>query len=290
MFADRSPDWAAGFPADTTDLTSAARSICDPALAALDSIRERAGAQLAVIREAFADLDRRAHELAALKAELDQRQAALAARAEEIERARASFDREVSDRRRLEQELRRLAETDDLTGHLNRRAFFRELQIVVSRSKRYGHPPTLLYIDIDRFKAINDTRGHAAGDAIIRTVLERIVTILRSSMDIVGRIGGDEFAILLPETTLSGAFVVADRIRLIVAETPFSILDQMIPVSLSIGIAAWNGVAGVDVSPEAVEDWVARADAALYQAKQNGRNAICSADDDGQDQSPIKPD
>jgi len=231
-------------------------------------------AELGALRRAYQDLERRECELSAMKSELGRQEATLATLAEQIAEARRSYDQEVGQRRRLEAELRRLAETDDLTGRLNRRAFFRELQAELHRSARYGHPPSLLYLDIDRFKAINDTRGHAAGDAIIRGVIERIVSVLRHPVDLIGRLGGDEFAVMLPETDAAGAETVAERIRQIVADTPFAVLDQTIAVTVSIGFAAWNDGKAVGGKPEAVDDWVARADEALYEAKNSGRNAV----------------
>jgi diguanylate cyclase (GGDEF)-like protein len=224
-----------------------------------------------------ADLAHRERKLATVEADLRRREAKLAALADEVDAARSSYEREVGERRRLEVELRRLAETDELTGHLNRRAFFRELQTEVARTLRYGHPPSLLYIDIDHFKQINDTRGHAAGDMILRTGIERIVAILRKQVDLVGRLGGDEFAILLPETALAGAEAVAERIRRLIAGSAFHYLDHTIPVTVSIGVAVWSPPVEPAAAPEAVDDWVARADAALYEAKKRGRNAVRSA-------------
>jgi diguanylate cyclase (GGDEF)-like protein len=165
---------------------------------------------------------------------------------------------------RRERELLRLAATDPLTGLANRRAFFEALETEVARSRRYGRPLALLMADVDGLKAANDSGGHVAGDKL----LAALASILRDGVrgvDLPARYGGDEFIVLMPETTLEGAAVAAERLRAAVAAQSF---DDGVALTVSIGVAATPPV-------EADGDrLVAEADAALYRAKNAGGNAI----------------
>ena len=228
---------------------------------------------LGVLRRTYDDLDKRESDLARALQALDQQSRLLQELAQEIHQARRSYDLEVGERRRLEEELRRQAETDELTGLQNRRSMLQLLKGEVQRSARYGHVPALLYLDIDNFKSINDTHGHVIGDVVIRAVAERIVSALRDDVDRVGRLGGDEFAVLLPETAIAGAMIAAERIRQSVAFDPIDVDGQTLDITVSIGIATWNDRAEPRGGRfESVEGWLARADEALYTAKRAGRN------------------
>ncbi|MHC2437824.1 diguanylate cyclase (GGDEF)-like protein [Bradyrhizobium sp. USDA 4451] len=160
-----------------------------------------------------------------------------------------------------------LATTDPLTGLFNRRHFLTTLDAEWSRFQRYYRSVSVLMVDIDHFKSINDRFGHAAGDEAIKAVAEICVRGKRKS-DMVGRVGGEEFAVLLPETTLSRARTVAERIRKRAEGLTLSADDRPVRLTVSIGIAeATTSMPGVDALMKA-------ADAALYQAKDRGRNRI----------------
>lgn len=174
---------------------------------------------------------------------------------------------DISERKRVEAELIHLATTDVLTGVANRRHFMEELETELSRTKRSGRMSALLMADIDHFKNINDTYGHAAGDTVLRHFAELAVMHLRRA-DHFGRLGGEEFAFLLPETDIAGAWQFADRFRRIVAETP--VQSSQGPISFTVSI----GVAKFEADDSATDSILARADAALYQAKRSGRNCV----------------
>lgn len=164
-------------------------------------------------------------------------------------------------------ELERLATTDPLTGSLNRRAFMEAVQHELDRVRRYETPASILMLDLDHFKRVNDEFGHAAGDTVLKHFVTQVVATLRSS-DTVGRIGGEEFAILLPETDLAGACDMAERIRTRVAALPVIAEHARIPITVSIGATT---LYLSDISPEHP---LARADEGLYLAKRNGRNRV----------------
>jgi len=166
--------------------------------------------------------------------------------------------------RRLEE----LTVTDPLTSLRNRRAFEQELATQFNRARRYSRPLSLIIIDIDHFKSINDTHGHPAGDAVLRAVAAILERETRSS-DLVARIGGEEIAVLLPETALFEAVQVAEKIRASVAAADVRAGQASVPVTVSAGVA---NVPHSDVSSSA--ELVRAADQALYRAKQNGRNRI----------------
>ncbi len=167
--------------------------------------------------------------------------------------------------------LRRAAETDSLTGLANRRAVQDALESWQRQRSRYGVPATLLLIDLDHFKAVNDQAGHQAGDALLQRVAEVLRRRARDT-DMAGRWGGEEFVMVLPHTHAQEAQVVADAVRIGVA----ALNDDRQPlVTASIGIADL-------AANESPESWIARADAALYQAKAAGRNRVMIAPPDGE--------
>ena len=167
---------------------------------------------------------------------------------------------------RLILRIERLLERDGLTGTLNRRAFDRALQQAHAWLAR-GRGYALVMLDMDRFKHLNDTLGHAAGDAALRQMVEQLQPCVRE-VDHLGRLGGEEFCVLLPDTDLAGAALVAERMRMLVDAAPLRWLGQDWPLSASFGIAeAERG----DAHASAV---LARADAALYRAKHQGRNVV----------------
>lgn len=163
--------------------------------------------------------------------------------------------------------LERLASVDGLTGLNNRRNFLALAQTEWSRFQRYGRPLSLLMIDIDLFKSVNDTYGHDAGDEVLRAVSEILRKHKRTS-DIGGRLGGEEFAILLPETTLDRAEIAAERLRQLIAESVTIVAGCRIAVTVSIGASVGRPeMSGFD-------ELLKEADIALYDAKHWGRNRI----------------
>lgn len=161
----------------------------------------------------------------------------------------------------------RRAQTDPLTGVLNRRSLIERLDAACRRAQARGLPIALLFIDLDHFKAINDTRGHLAGDACLKAVITPIQSELRQS-DVIGRYGGEEFVVILSSADAPAAHAIAQRIRLRVAELQVEGFGSPISLTCSIGVATSDtlGVWG--------EQLVARADAAVYVAKNAGRNQV----------------
>lgn len=178
--------------------------------------------------------------------------------------------RDISERKRTEEELRRLATTDPLTGVANRRHFLEVAAGELTRHRRYRRPAALLMLDIDFFKVINDGLGHAAGDAVLVRFAEVCHEGLRQN-DLIGRLGGEEFAILLPETDVNGALEVAERLRHSLAATPVSVGSGVARFTVSVGVAACHP------DDDSIEATLVRADRALYAAKHGGRNRVCAA-------------
>jgi diguanylate cyclase (GGDEF)-like protein len=164
-------------------------------------------------------------------------------------------------------ELLHLATTDVLTGAANRRNFMERCETEVARARRYDRPTSILMLDVDRFKSINDTYGHAAGDAVLKAMADGFRLALREP-DIWGRLGGEEFAILLAETALPEAAAVAERLREQLAAMTVTHQEYSIQFTVSIGVAA--------LIPEdgGLEKTLGIADALMYQAKQAGRNRV----------------
>ena len=167
------------------------------------------------------------------------------------------------------EEVARLARRDPLTGIANRRAFEEALARAFARARREGFPISVVAADIDHFKQVNDRLGHPAGDAVIAAVAGRIGSGLRDG-DLVARVGGEEFAVLLPGAGTSEAAEIAGRLRTRVAESPVAVPGGSVPVTVSLGCAT---LLGEDEEPVAL---LARADAKLYEAKIAGRNRVMS--------------
>ena len=171
--------------------------------------------------------------------------------------------RDVSERKRFEAELTELAVTDPLTGLWNRRRTSELLSADLEQAHRHGQALTLLMVDIDNFKAINDTHGHQTGDRVLVEVANRLREHIRGT-DVVGRWGGEEFVVLLRHCSLRDGVAAAEKLCRRINEAPF---ENLFSVSVSIGAAQLQ--AGDDL-----ESWLSRADAALYQAKRAGRNTV----------------
>lgn len=185
-------------------------------------------------------------------------------RLQENLRVKKSLELEVKRRKRVEAKLRDMVTQDILTGILNRRAFLHMLNKETRRARRHGHPLSLVIMDLDHFKSINDQWGHLAGDDALKTFVRACNAELRGA-DVFGRLGGEEFGLALPETDLAGAMTVAqrilDRVRAIAIPWP----GGLIRLTVSLGVSMLE-------EEESLEGLVLRADKAMYEAKAQGRN------------------
>jgi diguanylate cyclase (GGDEF)-like protein len=182
------------------------------------------------------------------------------------------FMHDISERKRLEATLNTMALHDALTGLLNRRAFMEALEGEMARFQRHRRPSTLLMLDLDHFKLVNDRHGHAVGDLVLAQVCATVRERLRRT-DRIGRLGGEEFAVLLPDTEQEGALVLAETLRRAVAALEVLTPSGPLAVTVSIGLATFKP-GEHDAVP-----LLSRADQALYQAKAQGRNRVAVAED-----------
>jgi two-component system cell cycle response regulator len=174
---------------------------------------------------------------------------------------------DISDRKTMEIELRRHATIDPLTEIYNRRHFCDLARVEIERTRRFGHPLSLIMVDIDHFKRVNDTFGHGMGDRVLSRISSLCRELLRE-VDLMGRLGGEEFAILLPETPLTAALDVSERLRAAVMSCEFSKEIPGLPCqAISLGVAE-------RLPDEGFESLLLRADKGLYKAKRNGRNRV----------------
>ncbi len=165
-------------------------------------------------------------------------------------------------------EIYRLTTVDGLTQVHNRRYFDEAVDREISRCRRYGRGLSVLLIDVDHFKSINDTFGHLAGDAVLKEVASTIKRRIRKE-DVLARFGGEEFAVLTPEIDLKGATAMAQKVRKVIEKHEFSFDGETIPVTISCGVATL-GKKGDDA-----QALLSRADEKLYEAKEGGRNQVC---------------
>ena len=189
----------------------------------------------------------------------------------ELKQREAALKAQIALSDTLARQLRELANTDALTSTQSRRAFLERAAEELQRTRRYGHPLCLAMLDIDAFKAVNDLRGHAAGDQVLARVAAVCLAQLRTGTDHCGRLGGEEFAILMPETDLVGAKAIAERLCAAIRELKFEAAGQNFPVSASIGVAA------LTAADDGITALLARADTALYLAKGTGRDRVMVA-------------
>ena len=169
----------------------------------------------------------------------------------------------------LQGELNMLARTDPLTGALNRRALEEAALREGARSIRYGHVLCMIMLDVDHFKKLNDTRGHAAGDCALQALVQTVKLLLREQ-DLLARTGGEEFTIMLPETPASKGIVVAERIRQAIEALEVSFATGPIQFTVSLGVAQF------DASHGNWEGMMQHADMAMYEAKEHGRNSVAT--------------
>jgi len=187
----------------------------------------------------------------------------------EGEPAIQSVVRDIAERKQLREELTRLATTDPLTGISNRRRFFERLELEWSRARRHSRPLSILMFDLDHFKRINDTHGHAVGDSVLIGLCGQAGEILRSE-DVLARLGGEEFAVILPEIDRQTAEGVAERLRLGLAAVEVTAPEGAIRCTVSIGVIQCR------LAHESLDVALKRVDDELYRAKRSGRNMVCS--------------
>ena len=178
------------------------------------------------------------------------------------------FIDELAELRQSLAELSELVRTDPLTGLSNYRYFCQALAQEMERTQRSGQPTTLIMLDIDHFKQVNDQWGHEIGNQALIHIAKLMLQTVRK-LDIPCRYGGEEFAIILPNTQLSAGVPVAERLRALIDETPLLVADRPLQLTASLGIGSY--LFGEDVT---LEELVQRADEYLYQAKQGGRNQV----------------
>ncbi len=176
--------------------------------------------------------------------------------------------RDITERRKITRKLQKLAVTDPLTSLYNRRHFFDIAEQELERAKRYQHAVSLIMLDLDLFKNVNDTYGHLAGDMALKKVAQIIKETIRQ-VDIAARFGGEEFVILLPVTNTEQAVLLAERLRSNVRENPLILKNSVVEVSISVGISSKKAV-----DPLSLEVLIHCADQALYQAKKMGRDQV----------------
>jgi diguanylate cyclase (GGDEF)-like protein len=258
------------------DATLDERFIDNPLLLADPSLRFYAGAPLVTsTRTAIGTLcvlDRIPRTLSAGQQDALQALSRQVMAHLELRRLAAGLEDEIEERRqhegRLELELKRishLSRTDPLTGLRNRRAFLEAIEAELNRTSRSGFPTSLVLLDVDHFKRFNDEFGHPAGDVALQQVASILIDNSRSS-DTVARYGGEEFGIVVPATSLEGAEIFAERLRLAVEDGPW----KQRPITASFGVATGRDDGGAD-------DLVRAADEALYIAKGAGRNRVAVA-------------
>mgnify|MGYP001156583074 CR=1 FL=1 len=192
----------------------------------------------------------------------------------EYVRANEALKAEICRRQSLEDELSRLATRDGLTNALNRRAITDSLARAMAQSERYAHPVSIFTMDLDHFKRINDRHGHAGGDAVLRATVDLLTHGLREDVDLVGRLGGEEFIAILPHIGLEEAIGIACRMRALLANAAVTHEGETIGFSGSFGVATWDG-------RESLDRLMSRADTALYRAKAAGRDAVAMDDGSG---------
>ena len=195
----------------------------------------------------------------------------VAEKTQELTRINRKLKQELAKSKKLEEELKYQATTDPLTNLLNRRAFFTAADAEIEKAKRYKHSLSYLILDIDKFKTINDTYGHDMGDIVIQ-MIARLMRENTRSVDYTGRIGGEEFAVIMPSTDLKRAFDIADRLRAKIADMPINIDHTVIHITVSIGISDFQ-----EKDSTIPKSFFKRADNALYRAKNSGRNRVCTS-------------
>lgn len=208
------------------------------------------------------------HALAGLFEQVSERNRELLELNQSLEAKVVKRTRELSI---ANQRLEEIASTDVLTGLLNRRGAFDLAARDLERARRFAEPICGLMFDLDHFKSFNDTYGHAVGDEVLQEVAVRCKGELRQ-IDIIGRYGGEEFAVFLPGTDIEGAAVIGERLRSAINAEPFATSKGPLTVSISLGVAL------ATAATKTPEELLGVADTALYKAKESGRNCVCIAE------------
>lgn len=175
--------------------------------------------------------------------------------------------RDISERKRMEDQLTLLSRTDDLTGEFSRSYFMNKSEEVIRIMRRYERPASMMMLDLDHFKNINDNFGHHVGDLALIAFTQACRREIRDS-DVLGRLGGEEFGLMLPETSIQNAQLLAERIRKATADIKIPLDGQTIKFTVSIGVVE------LSTEDQSLDSVLRRADRAMYQAKQNGRNQV----------------
>ncbi|ABI56365.1 diguanylate cyclase [Alkalilimnicola ehrlichii MLHE-1] len=237
----------------------------------LDQVADGVRALADAYRQSYRSQTRLLRMSDRMQLDLQQANQKLEAQAESLRTLNEALEKEVQARETLAEELHRLAMMDDLTGVYSRRQVLEVGERELARRRRQGLTPlTLLMMDLDHFKRINDKYGHAAGDTVLVAFSEVLRRNLRES-DAVGRLGGEEFLAVLPDVDLQGGLALAERIRSEIAELRIPWQEEAIRLTVSIGVA------GILAVHESLDDTIMRADDALYQAKVAGRNRVTVA-------------
>lgn len=190
-------------------------------------------------------------------------------RTADLREAGEKLNREIAERMRVAKVLAETAMTDPLTGLPNRRTMTDHMQHEIVRNRRGKTPLSILMLDLDHFKKVNDRHGHDAGDEVLIETGRRVKELIRGQ-DLLARWGGEEFIVLLPETPLAGGKIVAEKIRKRIAGEPFAVPGAAVDVTISIGVAELG-------ENQQAEEMIKSADVALYEAKRNGRNRVEAA-------------
>ena len=205
-----------------------------------------------------------------MQEELQEANHSLTQQAEELRDLNSVLRTEIEERERLAMELQRLATVDELTGLFGRRHFMHLAERELARRHRTHGPVTAIMLDLDRFKQVNDSHGHAIGDRVLRKIGDVLRTELRA-LDLAGRLGGEEFAVLLPDTGLEAGEDIAERLRTATMANSLDLPDSgTVHFTASFGVAEHN-------PHESLDSLLHRADTALYEAKRAGRNRVMLA-------------
>jgi diguanylate cyclase (GGDEF)-like protein len=172
------------------------------------------------------------------------------------------------DNARMFAKVEEMALRDTLTGLYNRRYIHQLLEYEINRARRYRQPLSLMFIDLDHFKQVNDTYGHAMGDRLLKQMAKKLSGLFRTT-DVVGRYAGDEFLAILPSTPTTGAAILAERVQNVIGRYEVMCRGKTLTISVSIGLSTYEGEEGVGTST-----LIDRADQAMYQAKSSGRNCV----------------
>ncbi len=213
--------------------------------------------------------DRQQQQLRNVTTELQEANDRLEEQAARLAELNSALEEEIKQKKLLEEELRAIATTDSLTGVYTRRQLMEFGENEVKRFVRAKRPLCILMLDIDHFKNVNDTYGHAAGDAALKSFAATCAESVRST-DIIGRIGGEEFVVIMPETKSEKAFEVAQRIRQNLEAKEICMQDLNLSLKITVSIGMHSAVK----ADGSFEQMIAKADNALYEAKRGGRNSV----------------